>query len=73
MVDSRAGVSALGDVVEHADPTSKNIVTVVAHVPGHAIAKAAQLKEEAYICYLVLWRFVIPVGFGCLWDLSPYL
>lgn len=45
LVLSRARVQTLGDMVV-ADHTSESNVAVAPHVPGHATAKAARLKEE---------------------------
>lgn len=42
----QAGVRSLADVVV-VDPTGADMTDSNAHIPGHVVVKAAQLKEEA--------------------------
>ncbi|CAM6097003.1 unnamed protein product [Calypogeia fissa] len=65
----RAGVRALADVVV-ADPMGANMVSSVAHIPGHAASHAAQLKEEAYAIRhhgALFYSFAVEV----FWGASP--
>ncbi|CAM6092124.1 unnamed protein product [Calypogeia fissa] len=47
-VFSWARVQALADVVV-ADPMGASMVSLAAHIPGHAASHTARLKEEAYV------------------------